>query len=430
MIGTQCPIILFLSSLKHSQISIDSCVACLDDAESDTGLKDGEYCEVYSRRDHGYLFGRIKEVPTNDLYVVSFPFGSQDDENIPQTAVRRARIYDTELQRWRYIDPTAGPEIISSVNEDPTLLPLVSELPETMKQPRKRKSKKDKDAKRKKRKKDKLAPKRAKSGYIVFLDRHREEVRNANPQYSMKDVVAILAGMWKNVSSQERDICEAEAHKDKERYRLEMESYEPPIFLPDEEKKDKDAPKKGRSGYILFSMDYRKKFTDANGKVNDPDTFTQVSKEIGEMWSTMSDEERKVWMGKSKIEQETYEIARKTYLEKKTREAKAQVQALAGRLAKGKGGIFALGEKSSPLTGIDMPEVQKGLATVAVDNAYYMVVDALRNVSEIKKEIESAATHYLIGRKKPEWKSFLIACFGFKEASQLLLPEQDENVEE
>ena len=406
-------------------------------------MRVGEFCEVDNAPGFGFLFGRIKETGLH-AYTVSFPFGDRVTmENVPAYSVRRARVFDMSTNEWREIDPDCDPS--TSLVGDPTMLPLVAlrhmktldvhhdaaavvavadrgcrgvpeseptatgeaaagNIAESTK--RKRGKKRDRDA-----------PKRAKSCYIIFLDRHRQEVREKNPDAGMKEIVSILAEMWKSVTPEERALCEAIALKDKERYTREMKSYEPPVFLPEDD--GKDAPKRPRSGYILYSMDYRSKFSDPSCRaVNDPEMFKEFSKIIGEKWSSMSDEDRSVWLNKSKVEHEAYAVAQREYIEKKNREATKQVHILAGRIAKARD-VFPGVCKGTPVSGLEMSDMHKGIRGVARDKAYYMVVDALRPGSANRKAVCESASHYLVRRENPDWKAFLVSCFGLEKANEL-----------
>lgn len=475
-----------LTAAHPPQVAIEHCAPALPeellhglDPGGGVPLRAGEFCEVDAGA--GSLFGRIKAAARHS-YAVSFPFGHREDmQEVPAYSVRRARVYDMGANAWRHIDPRCDPS--TSLVEDPTMLPLVQQggyafaaagpppaaaagggavgaggapprrrrrkgeaaaekalaLPEPVTVPvavaaelaeladgsaecvgggkRKRPKKRDKDA-----------PKRAKSGYIVFLDRHRQEVREKNPDAGMRDIVAILAEMWKQVTPEERALCEVEAQKDKERYIHEMKTYEPPLLLPPEEDKpgrDRGAPKKARSGYILFSMDYRAKFTDPSARaVNDPEMFKEFSKSIGEKWSAMSEEERSVWMDKSRAEHEAYAVAHREYMERKTREATKQMHLLAGRLAKARD-IFPDVSRGTPVSGLEMEDVHRGITAVAREKAYYMVVDALRPGSARRNEVCESASHYLVQRERPDWKAFLVSCFGLERANELFLSPEE-----
>ena len=140
-------------------------------------------------------------------------------------------------------------------------------------------------------------------------------------------------------------------------------------------------------------MDYRAKFTDPGARaVNDPEMFKEFSKSIGEKWSAMSDEERSVWMDKSKAEHEAYAVAHREYMERKTREATKQMHLLAGRLAKARD-MFPGVTRGSPVSGLEMEDVHKGITGVAREKAYYMIVDALRPGSASREVVCESASH-------------------------------------
>jgi hypothetical protein len=82
--------------------------------------------------------------------------------------------------------------------------------------------------KAKRRKKDPGAPKKAKSGYIVFLERHRGDVTGESPGISMSAVTSELAKRWRLVTDEERAACDVIADVDKARYQAQMRLYVPP----------------------------------------------------------------------------------------------------------------------------------------------------------------------------------------------------------
>ena len=83
-----------------------------------------------------------------------------------------------------------------------------------------------KEAKREKKEANKDKPKRAASAYLLFGNKHREEVKAAQPELSAKEVMSTLAVMWKQVGDEEKAELEKEAARDKERYEAEMRSWE------------------------------------------------------------------------------------------------------------------------------------------------------------------------------------------------------------
>ena len=68
-------------------------------------------------------------------------------------------------------------------------------------------------------------------------------------------------------------------------------------------KKEKDAPKKGRTAFVLFLMEYRAalKANSAQGS-NSAADFSQVSKQVSEAWKQMNLAARQPYVQRSKAE--------------------------------------------------------------------------------------------------------------------------------
>lgn len=73
--------------------------------------------------------------------------------------------------------------------------------------------------------KDANAPKKAKTSYLLFCNSIREEVMKANPNLDMGQVSKILGARWKSATEEVKEQFKADAEKDKERYRVEIEAY-------------------------------------------------------------------------------------------------------------------------------------------------------------------------------------------------------------
>lgn len=66
-----------------------------------------------------------------------------------------------------------------------------------------------KKPKRKKHKKDPTAPKRAKTGYMLFTDENRDRVRSelkTRPNFKNQDVLTELGRLWKALSEEEKKV--------------------------------------------------------------------------------------------------------------------------------------------------------------------------------------------------------------------------------
>ncbi|KXJ27133.1 high mobility group protein 20A [Exaiptasia diaphana] len=83
-----------------------------------------------------------------------------------------------------------------------------------------------KGRKRKKAYKDTNAPKAPLTGYVRFLNEHREKARNENPDLPFHEVTKILGNMWTQLPAPQKQLYLEEAEKDKERYMKELEEYQ------------------------------------------------------------------------------------------------------------------------------------------------------------------------------------------------------------
>ena len=91
------------------------------------------------------------------------------------------------------------------------------------------------DSVRVKKFKDKRHPKRPKSGYMLYCENRRQEVRNQNPNASFADVIKKMASEWNNLKDSPEGISQKEKYTqlaldDKLRYKREVEAYESEIY--------------------------------------------------------------------------------------------------------------------------------------------------------------------------------------------------------
>eukprot|EP00241_Pyramimonas_parkeae_P018348 CAMPEP_0114285548 /NCGR_PEP_ID=MMETSP0059-20121206/5249_1 /TAXON_ID=36894 /ORGANISM="Pyramimonas parkeae, Strain CCMP726" /LENGTH=362 /DNA_ID=CAMNT_0001406461 /DNA_START=544 /DNA_END=1632 /DNA_ORIENTATION=- len=185
----------------------------------------------------------------------------------------------------------------------------------------------DQHSNKKRKKKDKDAPKKPRSAYIVFLDRHREEIRKACPEMMMKNITSALAKQWQHVTEDEMKLCRDIAAEERQAYENRKKEYEEQKALKPPEpavadvklkarraKKDKDAPKKGRSAFILFLMEYRVQNKQQN---NSSSAFADVSKSVGKAWADLPAELKAPYLEKATSEKAQYEELKKVYLDQK-----------------------------------------------------------------------------------------------------------------
>ncbi|XP_028402341.1 high mobility group protein 20A-like [Dendronephthya gigantea] len=87
-------------------------------------------------------------------------------------------------------------------------------------------SKASKGKKRKKSMKDTNAPKAPLTGYVRFLNEHREKVRQEKPELPFYEITKILGTMWSQMPQEQKQSYLNEAEKDKERYSKELVEYQ------------------------------------------------------------------------------------------------------------------------------------------------------------------------------------------------------------
>ena len=139
------------------------------------------------------------------------------------------------------------------------------------------------------------------------------ELRKTNPDVKQKDVLFAIAERWKTMLPTERQPFEEKAKRDKERYAAEMAAYKPPSSSSSsssssesssssghkkpkrkKHKKDPSAPKRAKTGYMLFTDENRDRVrselkTRPNFKNQD------VLTELGRLWKALPEEEKKVF---------------------------------------------------------------------------------------------------------------------------------------
>ncbi|PVU99807.1 hypothetical protein BB559_000400 [Furculomyces boomerangus] len=74
-------------------------------------------------------------------------------------------------------------------------------------------------------------------------------------------------------------------------------------------KKDENAPKRCLSAYMFFSQEYRGKVK----KENPAATFGELGKILGEMWKSMTDEQKKPFNLKAEKDKKRYETEKANY---------------------------------------------------------------------------------------------------------------------
>jgi hypothetical protein len=311
-------------------------------------------------------------------------------------------------------------------------------------------------------------PSRAKTAYLFFCDNHRKKIRLKFPELQMTEVTKRLGDMWKKVSDTERAECVKNAEKDQERHRKEQQEYfkklkqqapltamlpspsmamqsmvpmvqtnqmvahQQQVMAHQPQQKKPRKPRIPPSDFQLFERKLRKELKDNFKK-----------EEVQGKWDALSEGEKEVHTTQAAEE-------RKAYDEKMQQYTLSKQQALGGQggpntranpvafqppvvtkpfvgpdgAEVGPGGIPVNFQQPllTPTQLMDMDGLRKSLKRIAVDDAYYRIIDCLRPENQpIFHHACSAAHTFIIGKKRPDLKGFLITLFGMDEYENKLV---------
>lgn len=144
-----------------------------------------------------------------------------------------------------------------------------------------------------KRRKDPNAPKKWKTGYILFCVDQRDKLKSENESLSATEITSRLGAQWKSLSEKDKAKYEALSKKDKARYENDMSSYNPPESVAGEEKGrrsrvkgERTGPKRPLSSYMYFCQEQRDSIKTANPSMNGK----EITSELGRVWKSLSEE--------------------------------------------------------------------------------------------------------------------------------------------
>lgn len=176
--------------------------------------------------------------------------------------------------------------------------------------------------------KDPNAPKRPTSAYFAWAKDNRERVIKTMPVgYSISELGKAQGLAWKKVDEETKKKYEEDFKKKSETYKKLMNAYKQTTDYANFQKqkneakveavqktkfrKDENAPKRPMTAYFLWMADNRA--TVAAKHVGQPAKV--ITKELGVMWKSVSDEDKKPYEEKAKAAKEEYAKALEKYKE-------------------------------------------------------------------------------------------------------------------
>jgi len=143
-----------------------------------------------------------------------------------------------------------------------------------------------------KKSKDPNAPKASKSAYAFFCQDKRQEVKEKNLGIEASEMFTFFSQEWKALKEKKdkKSLSKIKAYeemasKDKARYTMEMEDYEPSEGYEKKEKKVK--VQKPRSAYLIYSAENREQIK--KSLPEDQNSSTEIMKEIGRKWNELKE---------------------------------------------------------------------------------------------------------------------------------------------
>uniref|UniRef100_A0A7S2K4A5 HMG box domain-containing protein n=2 Tax=Leptocylindrus danicus TaxID=163516 RepID=A0A7S2K4A5_9STRA len=150
------------------------------------------------------------------------------------------------------------------------------------------------------------APKRHRTAYIHFSMAKMAELKAQSRTTTASSgddkatsMAKVVSECWKTMSLAERTKWNAIAERDKVRYNVEKSLYTGPWKVPKAEKRkagNQSAPKKPMTAFLFFANEERPRIKRGNPEMKN----MEVSKRLGEMWKSMSLNDRKPFETKYK----------------------------------------------------------------------------------------------------------------------------------
>lgn len=165
---------------------------------------------------------------------------------------------------------------------------------------------------------DDHAPKRPISAYFLFAGEARTKILKDQPSITIAELGKALGVQWNEMSEEDKAPFIALQQKSQKAYSKEMEKYKKTAKYKKHQtamhawkihltrtpfRKDENTPKRPMTAYILYANSIRDKVVEDN-----PDfVVTEIMRECGRLWSSLSDEAHKVWSEKAKVLRVAYD---------------------------------------------------------------------------------------------------------------------------
>jgi len=168
---------------------------------------------------------------------------------------------------------------------------------------------------------DPNAPKRNLSAYLLYQNYMRSFFKSQNPEMSFGDLAKYTSSKYSELTQEEKLYWQNKAQEDKDRYVRELSMYQPPMGFdakgdniegPDKKsgkkraakaQRDKKAPKRNLSAYLLYQNGMRAQFKQEYPQMS----FGELSKHTSQQYNALTKEEKAVWIEKAEEDKKRYD---------------------------------------------------------------------------------------------------------------------------
>ncbi|XP_048220408.1 uncharacterized protein LOC125364768 [Perognathus longimembris pacificus] len=119
-------------------------------------------------------------------------------------------------------EPPPGNSVLQARCQDPASLPVPKE--QDAEEPKRRKGGWPRGKKRKP-PRDLSVPRAPTTGYVIFLNEQRRQLRAAHPDLPFTEITKLLAAQWAQLAQEKKQRYVEEADEDKQRYLRELQAY-------------------------------------------------------------------------------------------------------------------------------------------------------------------------------------------------------------
>lgn len=139
------------------------------------------------------------------------------------------------------------------------------------------------------------APKRPLSGYMLFAQKVRADVKKAHPDATFGEIGKLLGAQWKSMSDSEKKAFNDLAAPKKAQYAEKAKAYKAANGGKLTQLRERVA--KGKSGYNVFTAENHKALKAL--AQNKDLTLGEISKKVAAKWKALSPEEQQVFKDKA-----------------------------------------------------------------------------------------------------------------------------------